>query len=223
MYKKKKSKNYHFGTATTSSCVCFFWKDRKWLYKLLLRSRYENAAPNLCWVFCEINNGCLFRECICVDTHLLRFEAIAYELLHIDVLTHVVIRVFSAFIFSCFLRSAICLCNAYIFQEFPSSCLLKMCATAGACIDETELFSSAAVVPQRKFTELCSLAAVVPHKGRLPSCVVGRGPLSHKVSLPRCEARRRHFIMTCDILGTGQTNISALCYLFGKNLYTSLK
>ena len=74
-----------------------------------------------------------------------------------------------------------------------------------------------------KFTELCSSAAVVPHKGSLPSCVVGRGPLYHKVSLPRCEARRRHFIMTCDILGTGQTNVLSLCYFFGKNLYTSLK
>ena len=37
-----------------------------------------------------------------------------------------------------------------------------------------------------------------------------------KGDLPRCEARRRHFIMTCDIFGTGQTNILALCYLFGK-------
>ena len=36
------------------------------------------------------------------------------------------------------------------------------------------------------------------------------------VNLPRFEARWRHFIMTCDILGTGQTNILALCYLFGK-------
>ena len=35
-------------------------------------------------------------------------------------------------------------------------------------------------------------------------------------NLPRCEARRRHFIMTCDIFGTGQTNILALCYLLGK-------
>ena len=78
-------------------------------------------------------------------------------------------------------------------------------------------------MPQSKFTELRSSAAVVPHKGSLPSCVVGRGPLCDKVSLPRFEARRRHFSMTCDILGTGQTNILAVCYLFGKNLYTSLK
>ena len=32
----------------------------------------------------------------------------------------------------------------------------------------------------------------------------------------RCEALRRHFIMTCDIFSTGQTNILGLCYLFGK-------
>ena len=138
--------------------------------------------------------------------------------------------------FKCFLRSAICLCDAYIFQEFPLSCPLKMCATAGACIGlfspaavapqskSTELHRSAAVVPQSKSTELRSSAAVVPHKGNLPSCVVGRRPLCHAhLNLPRCEARRRDFIMTCDIFGTGQTNILALCYLFKKNLYTSLK
>ena len=50
--------------------------------------------------------------------------------------------------------------------------------------------------------ELCSSAAVVP-----------------QVNLPRCEARRRRFIMTWDIFGTGQTNILGLCYLFGKTLY----
>ena len=113
-----------------------------------------------------------------------------------------------------------------------------MCATPGVCVNETELFSSAAVVPQSKWsTEFCSLAAVVrqststelcswaavvpqskstelrsspavvPHKVNLLSCVVARRPLCHKVNLPRCEARRRHFIMTCDIFGTGQTNI----------------
>ena len=36
-------------------------------------------------------------------------------------------------------------------------------------------------------------------------------------ALPRCEARRRHLIMTCDIFGTtGQTNTLILCYLLGK-------
>ena len=43
-----------------------------------------------------------------------------------------------------------------------------------------------------------------------------RRPLCHKVNLPRCEARRHRFIMTCDIFRTGQTNILGLCYLFGK-------
>ena len=75
----------------------------------------------------------------------------------------------------------------------------------------------AAVVPQSKSTEWCSSsAAVVPHKVNLPGCVVTQRPLCHKVSLPRCEARRRLFFLTCDILGTGQINILALCYLFGK-------
>ena len=43
-----------------------------------------------------------------------------------------------------------------------------------------------------------------------------RRPLCHKVNLPSCVARRRRFIMTCDIFGTGQTNILGLCYLFEK-------
>ena len=34
-----------------------------------------------------------------------------------------------------------------------------------------------------------------------PGCLARR-PLCHKVNLPRYEARRRHFIMTCDIYGT---------------------
>ena len=103
--------------------------------------------------------------------------------------------------------------SLHIFQHGSSLSLENVCDSW--CMHQTG-FSSAAVVPQSKFTELCSSAAVVPHKGSLPSCVVGRGPLNHKVSLPRCEARWRHFIMTCDILGTGKTNILALCYLFGK-------
>ena len=120
-------------------------------------------------------------------------------------------------------------------------CLWKMCATPGAYINETWLFSSAAVVPPSKstelpstlaavvpqskstewcsssaavvphkvnLTELCSgSAAVVPHKVNLPSCEVAQRPLCHKLSPPRCEARRRLFILTCDIFGTGQTNI----------------
>ena len=45
---------------------------------------------------------------------------------------------------------------------------------------------------------------------------LARRPLFHQVNLQRCEARRRHCIMTCDIFGTGPSNILALCYLFGK-------
>ena len=32
----------------------------------------------------------------------------------------------------------------------------------------------------------------------------------------RCEARRRHLIITFDIFGTGQTNTLTVCYLLGK-------
>ena len=73
-------------------------------------------------------------------------------------------------------------------------------------------FSSAAVLPQSKFTELCRSAAVVSQS---KSCVA-RQPLYHKVNPPRYEAWRRHSIMTCDIFGTGQTNTLTLGYLLGK-------
>ena len=76
-------------------------------------------------------------------------------------------------------------------------CLWKMCATTGACIKPG-----------------CAARRLLCRKVNLLSCVARR-PLC-KVNLPICEARRRHFIMTCDIFGTGQTNILALCYLFGK-------
>ena len=69
-------------------------------------------------------------------------------------------------------------------------------------------------MPQSKSTELCSSAPVVPQSKSTELCT--RRPLCHKVNLPRCEARRRRFIMTCDIFGTGQTNILGLSYLFGK-------
>ena len=61
----------------------------------------------------------------------------------------------------------------------------------------------------------CVARQLLYHKVSLQSCVARR-PLCHKVNLPRCEAWRHRLIMTCDIFGTGQTNILGLCYLFGK-------
>ena len=63
-----------------------------------------------------------------------------------------------------------------------------MCATTGACIKPG-----------------CAARRLLCRKVNLLSCVARR-PLC-KVNLPICEARRRHFIMTCDIFGTGHTNI----------------
>ena len=82
------------------------------------------------------------------------------------------------------------------------------------CMHQTGLFSSAAVVPQSKCTELCSLAAVVPQSKSTKLC-------SLAAVVPQSKSNEmwssgRYFIMTCDIFGTGQTNILALCYLFGK-------
>ena len=56
------------------------------------------------WVTCAINKGGFFEIAFSfvVDTHLPRFEALAYVLPHFDALTHVVILVSSAFIFQRF-------------------------------------------------------------------------------------------------------------------------
>ena len=72
----------------------------------------------------------VFGDCICVETHSPRFEAPAYVLPHSDALTHVVIRVSSAFIFETFavvcysvfvkrssFKSVLNLRKAYIFKS----------------------------------------------------------------------------------------------------------
>ena len=88
-----------------------------------MRSRTSNATPNLCWVFCAINKGGFFEIAIVVvvDTHLPRFEALAYVLPHFDALTYVMIRVSSAFIFQTFAevccKSVLNLRKAYIFKS----------------------------------------------------------------------------------------------------------
>ena len=80
---------------------------------------------------CEINKGGFFEIAfVVVDTHFPRFEALAYVLPHFDALTHLVIRVSSAFIFQTFaevcysvfvnrssFKSALNLCKAYISQS----------------------------------------------------------------------------------------------------------
>ena len=134
---------------------------------MLLRSRYENATPNLCWVFCAllgtcaINKGSFFEIAfvVVVDTHLPRFEALAYVLSHFHELTHVVIRASSKFIIQAFagvfysvfvkrssFKSLLNLPKAYIFQEFAEG-LLSICVFW--------IFQN-----ESKSTELCSSAAV---------------------------------------------------------------
>ena len=75
-----------------------------------MRSRYENATLTCVgcslhyWVSCATNKGGFFEIAfvVVVDTHLPRFEALAYVLPHFDALTYVVILVSVAFIFQRF-------------------------------------------------------------------------------------------------------------------------
>ena len=93
------------------------------------------------WVPCAINKRGFFGIAfvVVVDTHLPRFEALAYVLPHFDELTHVVIRASSAFIIQAFaevfysvfvkrssFKSLLNLRKAYIFQEFAEG-LLSVC------------------------------------------------------------------------------------------------
>ena len=69
----------------------------------------------MCIIGCPVqfNKGGFFEIVfvVVVDTHLPRFEALAYVLPHFDALTRVVIRVSSAFIFQTFAE----VCYSFIF------------------------------------------------------------------------------------------------------------
>ena len=117
-------------------------------------------------------------------------------------------------------------------------CPWKMCATPRACIKpvcfarrplchKVNLPSCVARRPLCHKVNLPSCVARWPfcHKVNLPSCVA-RWPLwhkvnqpscvawrllCHKVNLPRYDARRRHFIMTCDIYGIEINKLNLFC------------
>ena len=86
------------------------------------------------WVSCAVNNGGFFEIAfvVVVDTHLPRFEALAYVLPHLDELTHVVISASSSVcrgLLFCLGKSFKSLLNlriAYIFQEYAEG-LLSIC------------------------------------------------------------------------------------------------
>ena len=101
--------------------------------------------------------------------------------------------------------------SLHIFQHGSSLYLGNVCDSW--CMHQTG-FSSAAVMPQSKFTELCSSATVVSQSKSTELC--SRAAVVPQSNLPRSEAWRRHLIMTCDIFGTGQTNTLTLCYFLGK-------
>ena len=116
-------------------------------------------------VFFEIQ----FVVVVVVDTHLPRFEALAYVLPHFDALIHLVIRVSSAFIFLTFTESnCVSLMNLATRSSFKSvlkvytmSKILRWIkpsyfslenAFYSWCMHQTGLFSSASVVSQSIFT-----------------------------------------------------------------------
>ena len=107
--------------------------------------------------------------------------------------------------------------KTFIFQKFRRSLCHKV--NLPSCVARRPLCHKLNLArrPLCHKVNLQSCVARQPlcQKVNLQSCAARR-PLCHKVNLLRCEARRRRFIMTCDIFGTGQTNILGLCYLFGK-------
>ena len=150
----------------------------------------------LCIIECPVQLiSEVFWDCISVDTRLPRFEALAYVLPHFDALTRMVIRVSSAFIFQTFAE--------VYYSVFVSVHLLNVCWI----FVKRTYFKSLLKVYYRSVFAGSSKTFIFQ---------MFRRPLCQKVNLPRCEARRHHFIMTSDIFGTGQTNILSLYYLFGK-------
>ena len=94
----------------------------------------------------------------------------------------------------------------------PGACIKPGCLARRPLCHKVNLTASCEA--QRLLCHKVNLLSCVSrrplfHKVNLPRCEARRRPLFHKVNLPRCEARRHHFIMTCDIFGTGQTNILA--------------
>ena len=61
--------------------------------------------------------GVIFWDCICVNTHLPRFDTLAYIVPHFNALTHVVVPVFSSFshLFLDCLRKVLFLCCLIVF------------------------------------------------------------------------------------------------------------
>ena len=104
--------------------------------------------------------------------------------------------------------------SLHIFQHGSASLSLENVCDYW-CMHQTG-FSSAAVMPQSKFTELCSLAAVLS-QSKFTSCVA-RQPLCHKVNLLRCEARQRHLAMTCDIFDRQPRR--SMCHLMNILIFT---
>ena len=123
-----------------------------------------------------------------------RSEALAYVLPHFDALTHVVISVSSTLSFQTFAE----VCYSVFVKRSSFKSLLNL--------RKAYIKSLLKVYCRSVFAEFSK--TFIFQKFRRPLC--------HKVNLLRCEARRRHFIMTRDIFCTGQTNSLSLCYLFGK-------
>ena len=115
MYKWYKSLVYTHPDLLARFCKVNFFEHKKigliFFPGLIDCVRGTRTQPLICvgcfvhyWMSCAINKGGFFEIAVVVvvDTHLPRFEALAYVLPHFDALTHSVIRVSSAFIFQTF-------------------------------------------------------------------------------------------------------------------------
>ena len=69
---------------------------------IIIAFEVQNATPNLCWVFCANNKGGFFEIAFVSTDICLALRRLLTFCLHFDALTHVVIRVSSAFIFQTF-------------------------------------------------------------------------------------------------------------------------
>ena len=146
----------------------------------LLRSRYENASPNLCWVFCALLRlhfrrrrhtfaslwgaclrfASLWRANSCGDSCVLG--------VHLSkICCGLIFCLRKTFIFQKFAVKFYFGLSLHIFQHGSPPSLENVCDSW--CMHQTG-FSSAAVVPQGKLTKLCSSAAVVSQSKSTELC-----------------------------------------------------
>jgi len=214
----------HWFVISGTICNCGWSKEPATLISQLSLTfdycvRGTRTQPLICvgcsvhyWMSCAINKGGFFKIAFAVDTHLPHFEVIAYVLPHANSRGG-----------RCTTQSKsteLCSSSVAVVPQSKSTCT-ELCSPVAVVPHKVNLLSCVARRPfsvtQIKSTELCSSsAAVVPQSKSTELCRSG-GALHHKKTTQMWSSAAP-FHHDLWYFGTGQRNILALCYLFGKKI-----